>query len=167
MAAMNTEIPDPIEQLHHDHLHLNRLVQDVREQLNECLRDEGNAKELFGTVEEFLAAASEELFEHFDAEESGLFPYVLDKLRSTRAKIRSLENGHDKICGTLTRMQRFVSHGAPEAFAVEFDAFVALFARFDANYSKHAIEEQAMLTSLMNELGAEERTEIARLLAEV
>lgn len=167
MAVMNTETPDPIEQLHHDHLHLNRLVDDVRVQLNDCLRDEGNSEELFGTVEEFLAAASEELFEHFDAEESGLFPYVLERLPATKAKIRSLENGHDKICGTLTRMERFVSHGDPKAFAEEFDTFVALFARFDANYSKHALEEQAMLTSLMTQLGAVERAEIARLLAEI
>jgi hypothetical protein len=64
-------------------------------------------------------------------------------------------------------MKRFIGNGGPAAFAQDFDAFVALFARFDANYSKHAIEEQAMLTSLMSTLGDDARAEISRLLAEI
>jgi hemerythrin-like domain-containing protein len=141
---MNADNLDRFEQLHHDHLHLNRLVEDLRASLQACLRDEGDAEELFGTVEEFVAAASDELYEHFDAEESGLFPYVLERLPETKAMIRSLESGHDRICGTLARLERFV-----------------------ANFSKHAIEEEAMLNSLSERLDPAARKELARLLAEI
>ena len=164
---MNADNLDRFEQLHHDHLHLNRLVEDLRASLQACLRDEGDAEELFGTVEEFVAAASDELYEHFDAEESGLFPYVLERLPETKAMIRSLESGHDRICGTLARLERFVAHGDAGRFATEFDGFVALFARFDANFSKHAIEEEAMLNSLSERLDPGARKELARLLAEI
>lgn len=164
---MSVEHPDRFEQLRHDHLHLNRLVEDLRGSLQACLRGEADPVELFSEVEEFLAAAEEELFEHFDAEESALFPYVVEKLPETKPQIRSLENGHDKICGTLTRLERAVGHGDPSRFAEEIDAFVALFARFDANYSKHAIEEEALLRSLGEELDPASRNELARLLAEI
>lgn len=164
---MNADSLDRFEQLQHDHLHLNRLVEDLRASLQACLRDEGDAEELFGTVEEFLAAASDELFEHFDAEESGLFPFVVERLPKTSGLIRSLENGHDKICGTLTRLERFVAHGDPARFAGEFDSFVALFARFDANYAKHAKEEEAMLKLVGERLDPDARDELARLLAEI
>lgn len=164
---MSVETPDRFEQLQHDHLHLNRLVEELRGSLQACLRGEADPIELFAEVEEFVAAAADELFEHFDAEESGLFPYVVERLPETKQQIRSLENGHDRICGTLTRLERAVAHGDPERFAAEIDTFVALFARFDANYAKHAIEEEALLRSLGERLDPASRSELARLLAEI
>ena len=70
---MSVEKPDRFEQLQHDHLHLNRLVEELRGSLQACLRGEADPAELFSEVEEFVAAAADELFEHFDAEESAFY----------------------------------------------------------------------------------------------
>ena len=53
------------------------------------------------------------------------------------------------------------------AFDDGFDSLVALFARFDANYVKHAREEHALLRSLSSRLSQTQRQTIADLLGQI
>ncbi|MCB9507898.1 MAG: hemerythrin domain-containing protein [Myxococcales bacterium] len=157
---------DELERLEHDHAHLNRLVDGLRESAQACLRGETEPLDLRADLEEFTRVAHEELFEHFDREETGLFPYLSTTLPDLAPTLAQLEAGHDRMCGLLVRLER--AFDVPdERFVADFDAVVALFARFDALYVQHAKSEGALLRALPTRLDAAQRREVARLLSEL
>jgi iron-sulfur cluster repair protein YtfE (RIC family) len=162
---MHTDL-DPVEQLEHEHLHLNRVVESLREAFAEALRGERDLVDLRETLEEFLELAGEELYAHFDREESGLFPYLREILPDTAPTLDGLSVAHDRICGIVSRLEHHVRQG-DDAFAAAFDAVTALFARFDANYARHARDEQGLIRSLAGRLDQQQRRDVARLLAEL
>ena len=160
-------VKDHLDRLVHEHEHLNRLVADLREQTQACLRGEVEANDLRSDVESFLRVAQDELFAHFECEESGLFPFLVEQLPDTRDTIEQLAAGHDRMCGLLVRMERMVADENDPRFVAEFESFVSLFARFDASYVQHARAEGALLRSLSGRLSPSQRVEVARLLAEL
>ena len=157
---------DPVTQLEHDHVHLTKMVESIRESVQSCLRGEMQPTDLEEDFLELLELLREELYEHFDKEEQALFPYILAHFADTEEAIRGLEKGHDRMCGVATRMERMIT-GDDETFGEGFDGLVALFARFDANYVKHARDEARLLRSLQDRLSPEQRTEIAELIREL
>jgi iron-sulfur cluster repair protein YtfE (RIC family) len=152
---------DPVQRLEHDHVHIGRLVTELRESIQEVLRGERSAVELRDTLDEFLALAQEEIFAHFEREETGVFPLLAEHLPDTRAVIAELELAHDRMCGVVSRMQHLV-RGGDAALTSQFEAFVGLFARFDANFVKHARDEWELLRNVAERLGPEQRRELAR-----
>lgn len=157
---------DAVSQLEHEHEELNRLVDGLRESTQQCLRGEASVVELRGDLIEFLRVAQDELFEHFDVEETGLFPYVLDALPDTQDVIRGLESGHDRMCGLLTRMERMLEL-PDERLEAEFDGLIAMFARFDAIYARHSSEEARLLRDIGSRLTEEQRKTVARIVDEI
>jgi len=155
---------DPVSQLEHDHTQLNRLVDGLRDSIQACLREDTGYDDLRDDLRDFLRVAQEELMEHFDLEETGLFPYLLSVAPETAELIDSLEVGHDRMCGLLTRMERMLE-GPEDPSEAAFDALITLFARFDAVYVTHARKEGGLLRSLAERLTASERDEISRLLS--
>ena len=154
---------DPVQRLEHDHVHLNRIVDDLRESIHEVLRGERPPNDLRDTLDAFLALAQEELFAHFEREETALFPYLAERMPESREVIADLELAHDRMCGVVSRMQHLLRPDAPP-LADQFDAIVGLFARFDANFLKHAREEWDLLKSASSRLEPEQRRELARLM---
>lgn len=157
---------DPLSKLHHDHVHLTRLVDGLRENTQACLRDDADPLDLRADFDEFLRIANDELFEHFDREETGLFPFLVEHFPDLRDAIGSLEAGHDRMCGQLTRMERLVALD-DQAFAREVDSLVALFARFDATHAKHARIESDILSAVEARLDPQQRRALAEILADL
>lgn len=154
---------DSVDKLEHDHMHLSRLVDGMRESLREAIRGEKDGEALRSDLEEFLELVQEELFEHFGKEEEGLFPWLIERLPDTRDRVASLEQGHDRICGVASRLQHIASVEAAD-LADHLDTLVTLFARFDAYFTKHARDEWELFTHVRTRLDEPERRELARLL---
>lgn len=154
---------DSVDKLEHDHVHLSRLVEGMRESLREAIRGEKDGESLRADLEEFLDLVQEELFEHFGKEEEGLFPWVIERLPDTRDRVASLEQGHDRICGVASRLQHIATAETAD-LSEHLDTLVTLFARFDAYFTKHAREEWELFTHVRTRLDAPERRELARLL---
>ena len=108
----------------------------------------------------------DEVYPHFYREETGLFPYIGELFADLQPRIESLSTAHDRICGVASRLEFALSLDIA-AFEASFDTIVALFARFDANYARHAREEQELIRSLAGRLTEPQRREVARLLAEL
>ena len=138
---------DPIQKLEHDHVHLDRIVASLRDSMAECLRGERETAELLDDLEAFVSVVQDDIFEHFEREETLLFPYLREHFPDTSKVVDSLEQSHDRICGVATRIERLITGGGDDVEA-NFDAIVALFARFDANYQKHSREEHGLLKDL-------------------
>jgi hypothetical protein len=63
-------------------------------------------------------------------------------------------------------MEYLLAQGRPAADA-GFDTLVALFARFDANFLKHADDERAFIDSLIQRLSPDQQTVVATMLEEI
>lgn len=157
---------DPVAQLEHEHQHLNRVVASIRESIAEALRGDHDLVTLRDEMVEFIELVREEVYSHFDREETGLFPYVSDILPELKPTIDSLSVAHDRICGVAARLERAVEQDQA-AFEAGFDTVVALFARFDANYARHARDEQELIRSLAGRLTHEQRRAVAQHLADI
>ena len=158
---------DVIGQLEHDHLFIERMVEELRDGIQGALRGDCDPADLLDTFIEFLDAADEELFEHFDREEQVVFPFLLENVPDAAESIRRLEYAHDRMCGATSRMQRIVNQGDPQAFLENFDTLVALFARFDANFGRHSREEIAIFHTLGNQLTRAQLETLQQMLAEI
>jgi iron-sulfur cluster repair protein YtfE (RIC family) len=139
------------------------MVEAVNDAVQAALRGERTPQEIQSEVIEFLTVAEDEIYEHFDREEQGLFPFVIKTMPDSEKRVRDLEMAHDRMCGVLSRMHR-IADQAGEAFANDFDAFVAIFARFEANYSKHSKDEWHLLNELGQQVDDEDREELAEIL---
>jgi hemerythrin-like domain-containing protein len=157
---------DPVQKLEHDHIHLNRVVESLRDSVQACLRGEREPTELEDDFAEFVELVKDELFEHFEREESALFPYVAEQFPDLAPTIAGLSAAHDRICGVASRLEHVVAQG-PRAFREQFETIVALFARFDANFMMHARDERDLIGSLSRRLNDEQRRLIAQMLSEL
>jgi len=157
---------DPVERLTHDHHHLNRMVASLREAMQEVARGEREPIQLRDDVTEFLDLAQDELFEHFEVEETQLFPFVVERLPELGETIEHLSVGHDRMCGAISRLER-CSRLDDDAFGEQIDQVIALIARFDANYLRHAQEEYDLIQVLATRLDATDRDTVAKLLDEI
>lgn len=163
MARTNTVI----DQLEHDHLIVEKIVSDLREAIQSALRGERDPLELRDTFSEFLSVADEELFEHFDREEQVVFPFLTETIPNAADSIQRLENAHDRMCGAMVRMQRILDEDGDTHFLESFDALVALFTRFDANFGRHSREELNLFRTLGEQLTPEQLATLKDLLAEI
>ncbi len=140
---------DPIASLEHDHLHLSKLVADVRRLLGpgeDCDRDQ---------LVWALTALRDDLFDHFGREEESLFPYLRRALPDLAPALGELEAAHDRICGGVSRMLATLERG-PQLHA--------LFARFDSEYGAHAGRESELLRGLAGRLDDAQRAAVAAML---
>lgn len=157
---------DPVERLTHDHHHLNRMVASLREAMQDVARGERDAVLLRDDVAEFLDLAQDELFEHFEVEETQLFPFVVERLPALGDTVEHLSVAHDRMCGAISRLERTVRLD-DAAFTEQIDQVIALIARFDANYVKHSHDEYELIKVLAEKLDDDDRATVARLLDEI
>ncbi len=159
------EAPDPLIALEHDHVHLSRLVADLRAMVGE-LASESTRADLAEDLTATLATLRDDLFEHFGREEEALFPYLMETLPDLRAAVARLEDAHDRICGTLSRIHAVGAKGG--AALREQRALVSqLFSRFEGEYVAHARHESEFLRNLGARLGDEERTRVRAIMRNV
>lgn len=146
---------DPIEELTHDHRRLTDLVFAAREQLAGCDGSKGAWSALATKIEQL----HDELVTHAAREEEGLFPFVTANAPELEPRARGLQNAHDAICGTVSRLAHAVARAGGTSNE-QLDACRELFARFEALYAGHASEEAALLEQLGRTLDDSQRREL-------
>lgn len=143
-----------LHQLEHDHTALSQSVADLRAIASRELLDE--RRDVFVSK---LDALIDDLFEHFAREEEGLFPYILEQCPDQSDAIAQLQAAHDRICGAASRILAL----SPD----QGDLAVALFARFDAEYTGHAQREADFLRSLGARLSGAQQGALALILRDL
>jgi len=146
--------PDPFLALGHDHVHLGRLVADLREMVPTSHPDLGPT----------LAALRDDLFHHFAREEEALFPYLVQTLPDLAPSIAVLESAHDRVCGAVSRLCALVE----KSDVKEPSPLIAhLFERLDAEYLDHARKESEFLRGLGERLSKEQRKHVRVLIQDI
>ncbi len=150
---------DPLLALEHDHVHLSRLVAELRAAFDAGTADPEEAAAT-------LASLRDDLFEHFAREEEALFPYLMETLPDLRSAIARLEDAHDRICGAVSRLHAVAAKGS-SALREQHALAEQLFRRFDADYIEHARHESEFLRSLAARLNEEQRTHVRALMRDI
>lgn len=146
---------DPVKTFAHDHEEIHRRMLAVFAERRR-LAEPATAEALAG-LEAAVLQLRDTLFLHFAREEEGLFPFVAETVPELAEAVAELANGHDAICGALSRIaQVLVSRG-------DVASLTPLFDRFEAAYAHHAAAESAMLARLDGRLTPGQATALARL----
>jgi len=159
------DVADPLLALEHDHVHLSRLVGDLRGMFGE-LENEPPRIDLAEEITATLATLRDDLFEHFGREEEALFPYLMETLPDLRAAVARLEDAHDRICGTLSRIHAVGAKGG-SALRDQRSLVTQLFSRFEGEYVAHARHESEFLRDLAARLGEADRERVRAIMRDV
>jgi iron-sulfur cluster repair protein YtfE (RIC family) len=158
------DAPDPLLVLEHDHVHLSRLVAELRQMTAELERADPRP-ELSDELAATLAALRDDLFEHFGREEEALFPYLVEAVPDLGPAVARLEGAHDRICGGISRLHALASLG-DAALRQHRGRVAQLFARFDAEYVEHARQESEFLRGLGARLDDAQRRRVEQRMRE-
>ena len=156
------DVVDPLRALEHDHVHLGRLLSELRRLVAE-LQGDGEREELSEELAAALSVLRDDLFEHFGREEEALFPFLSERLPDLGPSIGRLEGAHDRICGAVVRLHALAALGA-EQLRERRGLVAQLFSRFDGEYVEHARQESEFLRGLGPRLDPETRAQVRRLL---
>lgn len=140
---------DPVRELAHDHVDLNRRVLELETYLTE--------DQVLLPFLPALQELREHLFLHFAREEEGLFPLVAEWIPELSDQVLAMVSAHDAVCGALARMIHVAQAGVDAA------ALRALLSRFQAAYGDHARTEVELLQRLDASLSKAQRTQLAEL----
>ena len=148
-------MPDPLDDLAHDHADINRRVFAVGAAIRALDCEDGNGLAL--ALVSRLDELRELMFLHFAREEEGVFPFVAEAVPELAVQVHAMAIAHDAICGGLARLCHLAAANADPT------ALRPLFGRFGTAYASHAELEAQFLRTLAAQLGAEDRTRLAEL----
>lgn len=148
---------DPVQDLVHDHADINRRVLALGTAIRSLDRNDGNGMALALTSR--LGELRELLFLHFAREEEGLFPFVAEAVPELADRARGMALAHDAICGGLARMYHLAATNA------DLPVLLAVFARFETTYARHAETEAELLRELTGKLDAAQRAQLSELVS--
>lgn len=154
---------NPIERLEHDHVPLNRLLDELRSRLAEAQAPRREVAEVYADFLDALGELREGLLLHFAQEDEGLFPLLLRDLPALSADIEAVQRSHDALCGMAARLTYAAQRG-PEPFAEQLPQLAALLQRFEVEYTHHAQTERALLQSADRSLSPAQKEELSRAL---
>jgi hypothetical protein len=155
-------LPDPLDDLAHDHGEVSALVFEVLHALEHKVSPPPPPVEQ-GWLRPRLVGLREALLLHFAREEEGLFPFVALHFPEAAGRVAAMEVAHDEICGSITRMAYLAEQG-PEAFPRHLQTITVSFMRFLDGYVGHSRIESALIEELAGRLDADQRAALAELL---
>ncbi len=154
---------DPLLALEHDHVHLSRLVSELRAFVR-ALEQAGDAPaELRDEIVAALTSIRDDLFDHFARVEEVLFPYLEQVLPDLREPLAKLEGAHDRICGGVSRLLALAEKG-DETLRQQAALVRQLFDRFDREYGEHARGESELLRGIGVRLDDDQRRHVRELM---
>lgn len=146
---------DPVQDLVHDHADINRRVLALGAAIRALDRNDGNG--LAVALVHRMSELRELLFLHFAREEEGLFPFVAEMVPDLAGPVHEMALAHDTICGALARMYHLAAANG------SVHVILAVFARFEAAYARHAEAEAELLRELTARLDHGQRGRLAEL----
>ena len=152
-----SESEHPVEALEHGHVSLTQSIDKLKSE-RDALREQGASR---AALLDTLETISESLFEHFAREEEGLFPFLLERLPDRKDDIDEMLQAHDRICGAASRLvsKLRITEGTQDPQLLE-----SLLDRFAETYTQHSQREILFLRSVNEQLSADERKSLSKLL---
>lgn len=148
---------DLIEQLHHEHAHLNRLFTELSETFSHIAASRvDDVDDALATAADDLNVALDEMLHHFSQEEEILFVELVQRFPEMRVEIERLEKNHENIAEHTRWLLSLLGRG-PEAFKKDCDRAIEVVAAVTREVTQHTNDEARIYGEALRRLGPDER----------
>lgn len=150
---------DLIDQLHHEHAHLNRLFAELATTFEEVAAGDvtgDDCDDALATAAEDLTVALDEMLRHFSQEEEILFVELAARFPELRDDIQALEQNHESIT-THTRWLLAMLARGYASFREEYESAVERLAAVSREVSQHTLDEVRVYDDALKLLDPDER----------
>ncbi|MCA9562602.1 MAG: hemerythrin domain-containing protein [Myxococcales bacterium] len=155
----------------HDHDHQAALLSDLESALaawsEERPLEEGDDTPPLQAAREIISLLKEDTFEHFEAEEHGLFPNLRSDFPEVGAELDELHSAHDDISRQLELIERMLLDLPFDAAPERRAEAVAAVKRLGQLSWHHTAVEWGLIRRLLERLDEGRRAEIMKQIQEI
>ncbi len=153
---------DLLEWAEHEHAHLDRLFQDLRETFARVAESDvadEHARELVDQAVDDLRGALDDMLEHFNEEEEVFFVAIEGRFPELGVKVAKLVNTHESICRRVKRMTHQLSKPLSQVRA-DVKSLSTQLDELVGTLEDHNEEEQEIFATALKNLSSDERVEL-------
>ena len=150
---------DLIDQVHHEHVHLRRLFDDLAANFARIAAGEVGEKsqrDVVSAASEDLEVALDDMLEHFDQEEEVFFVEIERRFPELKPRIEILVEAHEEMT-QRTRWLHEQLGKSPESLARNLEVVVDVLQSMAQLVEKHTEEETALFDDVLDEIPESER----------
>ena len=148
-----------LDQLHHEHAHLNRLFTELSETFRRVaagkVSDE-DADDALATAAEDLTVALDEMLHHFSQEEEILFVELVQRFPELHASVAELERNNESITKETKLLLGMLGRGH-QSFRDDFDHAVQTLESVSHKVAQHTKDEARVYGAALKQLAPAER----------
>ena len=165
----NEQTSDLIDQVHHEHVHLRRLFDDLAKNFAAIAAgevEERNRREVVRAATEDLEVALEDMLEHFDQEEEVFFVEIEQRFPELRPRIASLVEAHEEMTQRTRWLQEQLGR-SPEALDRDLEVVVDVLHAMARLVDDHTSNETALFDDVLDQIPASERRGLLKRMREI
>ena len=153
---------DILEWAEHEHAHMDRLFQDLRETFARIAASDvsdAQAREAVDQAVDDLRGALDDMLEHFNEEEEVYFVAIEGRFPELGPQVARLVHTHESICRKVKRMTHQLAKPLPQVreevkgLSTQLDELVV-------TLEDHNEEEQVIFATALKRLSSDERVEL-------
>jgi hemerythrin-like domain-containing protein len=153
---------DLIDLVHHEHHHMTRLFEDLRETFERLASEDLEPelrREIVETAHDDLQTAFDELLHHFSQEEEVFFVELEKKFPALGDDIAELVATHEFVCDRTRWLQK-VLHQDASAIAGNVQRVRDVLTTLESTLVDHTNAENEILGSALRDMTPEERNQL-------
>lgn len=150
---------DLLEWAHHEHEHLSKLFDDLRNTFNGIAVGEltgAQREEALDLAVEDLEVALDDMLEHFNEEEEIYFVAIEQRFPEFAEDIDQLKQTHEQICSRTRQLQRHVASNRDTIHEMSAE-LIALVNEVTLALERHNLREQEVFERALQRIPDDER----------
>lgn len=164
MPGTKIDRSDLVEWANHEHVHLSKLFDDLRQTFNEMAQGElegDSLDEALALAFDDLEGGLEDMLEHFNEEEEVYFLAIEQRFPEYATQIDHLTQTHEVICEKIQRLQRHIREVERDLETGERQELsarlIALVNSLAVEVERHNEQEQAVFEGALKRLSVDEQ----------
>lgn len=158
-ATEQQQTSDLIDKVHHEHVHLRRLFDDLASSFADIAAGEigeADQRQVVASASEDLEVALEDMLEHFDQEEEVFFIEIEKRFPALKPRIEGLVEAHEEMSQRMRWLQEQLGK-SPEELARNLEVIVDVLRSMAGLVEEHTQEETALFDDVLEKIPAGER----------
>ncbi|RAL25330.1 hypothetical protein DL240_03725 [Lujinxingia litoralis] len=160
---------DLIDRVHHEHVHLRRLFEDLSGTFERIGAEQTSAErkqELIESASEDMAVALDDMLEHFNQEEEIFFVEIEERFPELGPRIDALVKGHE-LMGQRTRWLHEQLGRTPAEIGRNLAVILDVVRSMAKMIDEHTTEETTLFDDVLTKIPADERRELLEKMREI
>ncbi|TXD39339.1 hypothetical protein FRC98_02770 [Lujinxingia vulgaris] len=160
---------DLIDRVHHEHVHLRRLFEDLAGTFERIGAEQTSAerkRELIESASEDMEVALDDMLEHFNQEEEIFFVEIEERFPVLSDRIEALVKGHE-LMGQRTRWLHEQLGKSAEEIGRNLTVILDVVRSMARMIEEHTEEETALFDDVLTKIPADERRALLEKMREI